>query len=261
MPYGKILRHRGETVTLAATGSIGFAQTRGIPPGMNKVEIEVPSATKENILVALSPKIKKIWFYDNSAGTYTDLTAALTDRNTGTTTGSSLNEMQAADFLYFGCDARYRGLSVDVANTNSLGTATAAVTYWNGSAWTTATPTDGTLSTRTLAQDGLITWTVPTDWARTTVNSEPTSLFWVRYAVSANLTDTSVSIAEVVTLANLTISNDSSDTEGFDRIYMQSNAQSLPPYCIHFDDEIFGGIELTSTSITSAANVNWYRVT
>lgn len=260
MPYGKILRHRGEAVTLAATGSIGFAQTRGIPPGMNLVEIEVPSSTKENILVALAPKIVKVWFYDASATSYTDLTGVLTDRNTSTTTGSSMNEMQTADFLYVGCASRYRGISVDVANTNSLGTATLPTTYYNGSAWTTITPTDGTFSTMTLTQDGLITWTVPTDWVKTTVNSEPQSLYWTRYAVSAALADTTVSIAELVTLANLTLNSGNTDAEGFDRIYMQSNAQSLPPYCFRFDPEVFGGIELTSTSITSAANVNWYQV-
>lgn len=260
MPYGKILRHRGETVTLAATGSIGWAQTRGIPPGMNMVEIEAPSTTKENILVALSPKIVKVWFYDASATSYIDLTAALTDRNTSTASGTNLNEMQTADFLYVGCADRYRGLSVDVANTNSAGTAAALVTFWNGTIWTNITPTDGTFSTMTLAQDGLITWTVPTTWVKTTVNSEPSSLYWTRYAVSAALADTSVSIAELVSLANLTLNSGDTDAEGIDRFLLQSNAQSLPPYCYRFDSEVFGGIELTSISITSAANVNWYRV-
>lgn len=253
----KILRYRGETITLATT--VGFSQTLGIPPGMNALRLEVPSATLENISLALTPKIRAVQFYDDSAAAYTDLTAALTDRNTTTGSDSSFNAMQAADYIYVGCPNRYRGLSIDVANNNSAGTATMAVNFWNGAAWATTTPTDGTFSTMTLTQDGLVTWTVPTTWETTTVNGS-IPLYFVRINVSANLADTSVSMAQLVSLANLTLNAATSDAEGIDYMLLQSNNRTLPPYYIGFDVSLFGGIEMKSTSITSAANLTWLRV-
>jgi hypothetical protein len=59
--------------------------------------------------------------------------------------------------------------------------------YWNGSAWTSVTITDGTKSgTTTLAQNGDVTFTIPDDWEANTVNSIET--YWIRLDVSVALT-------------------------------------------------------------------------
>ena len=254
----KIRAFRGETVTLATT--VAFPQTKGIPPGMNNLQVHAPSATLENISLILTPKIVKLWYYDDSATTkYVDLTSALTDRNTSTGTGSSLNSFATADFIYFGCDNRFRGLSVDVTNTN--GTASAAtVEYWNGTAWTSITVTDTTESPggTPLGQDGLLSWTVPTDWVRTSVNSEPRTLYWVRYKVSVAL-DATVSIVEVSTLANTVLNSADTNAEGYDYILLRSNNDTLIPFWFNFDSDKFGGVELKSASITSTANLTWYN--
>lgn len=252
--YGRMRRIRGETVTLAAT--IGFNQVRGIPPGCNHLQIHCPSATLENIEVGFGPKIKRIWFYDDSAtDKFADLTQNLIDRNTSTGSGNSLNSMQTADFLYIGCARRFRGVSLDVTNTNG-NAATATWEYWNGSAWTDITATDGTASGgATLAQDGLVTWTVPTDWVSNAVNGQ--TLYWARLKVSAAL-DATVSIVEVTALMNTVLNSANTDAEGYDTAKIRSNNDTLPPFCFPFDMEEFGGVELKSASITSAANLNWF---
>ena len=251
----KIAHMRGETLTLATT--VGYSQVLGAPPGANMLEVEVPSATKENISLLLTPKLRHIWYYDDSAtDKYTNFTKEFSDRNTSTGSGTSLNTFATADFIYFGGYRRFRGLAVNVANTNGTGSV-ATVKYWDGTAWTDITATDGTISgAQTLGQDGLITWTVPTDWTTTTVNGVA-DLYWVRYSVGTAL-DATVSIIEVYSLANLTLNSTNTDAEGQDYVLLQSNAQSLPPYRYYFDSERYGGVEMKSASITSAANLNWY---
>jgi hypothetical protein len=55
--------------------------------------------------------------------------------------------------------------------------------YWNGTAWTTLTVTDGTNG---FTQDGTVSWTIPTDWATTAVNAVTT--YWVRVRCTATPT-------------------------------------------------------------------------
>lgn len=47
--------------------------------------------------------------------------------------------------------------------------------YWNGSAWTALTVTDGTSG---FTQGGAVTWTPPSDWRTASVNS--VTMYWVR---------------------------------------------------------------------------------
>jgi hypothetical protein len=52
--------------------------------------------------------------------------------------------------------------------------------YWNGSTWTTLAVTDGT---STFASDGTVSFTPPSNWARTSVNSS-----WSKYFIRYNIT-------------------------------------------------------------------------
>ena len=265
-------RYRGETITLAAT--VAFATVRGKPHWANYVELEAPSATLEAITVAFTPKIEKVYFYDASlarGSRWNDLTAALTDRNTGTDTSTFLNAMQTGDRLYVGCRRQFRGLSVDMGGTNAAGTANIVGEYPDQErAWTSLSVTDGTDATRTLEQDGLITWTVPTaGWLKGTLahvtglvvdgDDAPVTegLFWARFRPDAAITDTSVSIDELVALLNATVTGVTIDNEGYDVVRIASGNKG--PYLFPVHPEI-GGIELVSTSITSAALVNWYNL-
>lgn len=269
-----LAKFRGDSVTLAAT--IAFATVRAKPPWANRVTVQAPSATLELITVGFGPKIEKLYIYDESlarAARYQDFTKLLTDRDTGTDSGAALNALQTLDRVYIGLKRRTRGLVVDVASTNSAGTAAMVGEYFPAPGTVTdLTITDGTFTTLTLAQDGLITWTVPVGaWPLMTLrdavkgladdigadvpNTEP--LRWLRLRVDANLTDTTVSVDEITALLNTDVVGPGEENEGFDVLRIASG--NYPPTSFPLGDDI-GGIELVSASITSAAAVNWFNV-
>jgi hypothetical protein len=129
----------------------------------------------------------------------TDYSVNAQDGSTATdVTLSGLDTVANLDAVYVGAEVPFSGIAVDVDAAN--GTASVlAVTYWDGSAWSDITPTDGTdAAGATFGQDGNITWTVPAGWASTAlVDAVPTAKknlgilthpqFWVRIAVSAAL--------------------------------------------------------------------------
>lgn len=264
---GKISRFRGETITLAT--SRGFATVLGIPPGFNAVEVDAPSATIEAILVAFGPKIKHVLFYDASVPQWRDVTAEAIDRNTASRI--DLSEMQTGDRLYVCTALRCEGWSVNVEGTNGAGTASGVWEYPNGQAWTSLSATQtGIRSAAVFDQDGLVTWTVPTTggWkARklADVADEPLAPpdtmpgYWVRVRTDAAFTDTSVTISELTALFSDSLNTLTGETEGQDEIRIVSHNGGLSPYRIYPDLDKYGSIELLSTSITSAANINWLR--
>ena len=269
-----IAKFRGDSVTLAAT--IAFATVRSKPPWANRVTVQAPSATLELITVGFGPKIEKLYIFDESlarGSRYQDFTKALTDRDTGTDSGTTLNAFQTLDRLYIGLKRRSRGLAVDVAGTNGAGTAAMVGEYFPAPGTVTdLTITDGTFTTLTLAQDGLVTWTVPTGaWPLITLREavkgladdigtdvpETEPLRWLRLRVDANLTDTAISVDEITALLNTDVVGPGEDAEGFDVVRIASG--NYPANAFPIGDEV-GGIELVSASITSAAAVNWFNV-
>lgn len=263
------LRQRGETITLAT--SRAFATVIGRPPGYNAVELEAPSSTIENILVGFGPKIRGVYFYDASVPRWQNYTSEATDRNTASLV--DLSVMQTADRLYVGAVKRYGGISVDVVGTNGAGTATLTGEYPDASdqlTWTDLSITDGTVSTRTLAQDGLITFTSPANngWdvrtlaevaGETLAAPKTEKLFWIRLRPSAALTDTSITVAELTALFDDTLNSLTGDNTGEDEGRFLSHNGGKPPAFFRLSDK-HGSIELTSASITSAANVTWLEV-
>ena len=139
----------------------------------------------------------------------TDYSNAAQDADAATDVDvSSLSTLANGDFLLIGSHIPFRGVYVDVDSTNSLGTAALDVHYWNG-AWTDASDTDGTFSTMVFAQDGLVYWTVPTDWRVATIATlyplmtvqtyySDVPLFWTRWSVDAAITDTTVTFNSMV---------------------------------------------------------------
>lgn len=123
---------------------------------------------------------------------------------------SSLDTLANGDFVLIGATIPFRGVLVDVNATNST-PSVLAVSYWNGTAWTNITPTDGTDSPAgtTLGVDGNVTWTVPTDWQHAKLSaiypSAPNfvlrdfSMYWTRWSVSVAL-DASVTLDRMLAM-------------------------------------------------------------
>lgn len=126
---------------------------------------------------------------------YTDYSANVIDNGAGVATLSSLDTVANGDWIVVGGPVPFMGAAMDMSTNVNANAATLTAEYWNGSAWTALTNvTDGTASGgATFGADGQITWTMPADWASSTINA--IAAYWVRLSVSAAL-DASTEITE-----------------------------------------------------------------
>ncbi len=117
------------------------------------------------VKVAFNPWMRILLTKDNMITRPKDLSELAQDRNAATS-GIVLNDFSTlanGDFILMGTHLPIRGVLVDVENTNAGSATTLTVGAWNGSSFADTSATDGTSSgSKSLAQDGAITWTVPT---------------------------------------------------------------------------------------------------
>lgn len=144
----------------------------------------------------------------------TDYSDAAASATTADVVLSSLDTAANDDYLFVGSHVPFRGVKVDMTANNG-NAATLAVKYWDGSAWTSITPTDETAAGgATFGQDGNVTWTVPTAWTKARLGAisglygmgvpfREDSLYWTRWDVSAAL-DASTTIATMVAMNRVT---------------------------------------------------------
>jgi len=186
--------------------------------------VTIPAGTKEVIVncsgdwkLKLAPPLVACFKTTDNEATFTDYTSEATDKSTSTSVVlSSLDTAANGDYWYVACKYKYGGIWVDVDGTNSTATDTMTGYYWNGVGWTNITITDGTSSGSVcLAQDGAITWTVPSDWKPMllsdlfpsgTITNLPASaqteyLFVVRFQTDKAF-DSSVTLDEVTVLGD-----------------------------------------------------------
>lgn len=94
-------------------------------------------------------------------------------RLNGGTTFTLFPTPATGDRTYYGSSIKFTQLVFAFGTVGT--TATYVWEYWNGSAWSTLTVSDGTTNFTT---NGTVSWTAPANWATTSVNS--TTLYWVR---------------------------------------------------------------------------------
>jgi parallel beta-helix repeat protein len=98
------------------------------------------------------------------------------------------------NYLYIGCDQRYSRIRIDLGAAVNNNATTLAGRYFkeDGTEGNLVIGTDGTASGgATMAVDGDIDFTEPTDWIRNTPTAVPGSWFWTKwYVTGANDTDT-----------------------------------------------------------------------
>jgi hypothetical protein len=106
-------------------------------------------------------------------GSYTDVTT-----EAGSDNGTAFTILEdTTDFVYLGANTTFNGVAFEF-ETRASGV-TLKAEYWNGSAWTTFTPTDNTNS---MQSDGYLNWGILTGWTPNTVNS--VSRYWVRLSTT-----------------------------------------------------------------------------
>jgi hypothetical protein len=132
----------------------------------------------------------KVLFHVDYDGTpvFTDLTQ-LVDGLTGTIDTLSIT---ADDYIHVGYSKPFNQIFMDFGGTvNLVADRTLTAAYFNGEAATTISATDGTKvadngTFRTFAQNGTISWTIPSDWKPSTINS--TEAYWITLSFSGDLT-------------------------------------------------------------------------
>lgn len=165
----------------------------------------------------------------DAGATFTDYSIEAQDGSTSTSVVlSSLDTLANGDALYVGSHVPFSGVAIDVDATNSTGSVTLEVKYRKSdNTWATITPTDGTASGgTTMAQDGSVTWTVPTDWitaslgdtgASTTVGTNPGGeLYWTRWAVDVAL-DASVTLDHMLSINRSTVYAELASGQSFEQ--------------------------------------------
>lgn len=211
------LRVVSAAVGTALDNAVTQPDTLSFPAGTEYLYLEGRNySTAVVIKYALNPWLTVLLTTDNLDTAPTDGSDACQNNATSTAlTLNSLSTLADGDYLLIGSHVPFRGVAVDVTNTNSNANSI-LVEYWNGSAWVDTSATDGTVSGGvSLAQDGLVTWTVPTTWATEALSSMARkaadtsaiedgdaweglhrSLYWTRWSWSAAL-DSSVTIVQM----------------------------------------------------------------
>jgi hypothetical protein len=129
----------------------------------------------------------QVWSY--TAGLYTDLSDEASTPTEDDLDLAAVWPTVITDRLYIGHVGEVDGLDVRLRTLLNGVTSALTVKYSGPAGWTTLTATDGTaLSGKTFARSGRITWTVPTDWQRRTLDTSEDAYFWIELSISAPLT-------------------------------------------------------------------------
>ena len=199
---GGVVEQRALSTAGGGTALTTTAVLIVVPDGVHELDL-MPRNFVTGVVaqLALNPYLIVLKTTDNLA-TITDYSRAAQDGAAGTVVMlSSLDTLANGDFLLVGSHLPFRGADVDMtANVNANASVLTVKYRKTDDTWTDITATDGTADTgKTFGQDGQVTWTVPTDWAKKTlreINSPSPALqlpyideplYWTRWEVSAAL--------------------------------------------------------------------------
>jgi len=201
----------GAAVGIAVTDTAGFT---AFPNNTQYVALDPRNyaSSAAVAMVRFCPYLVILKTTDNFATAPTDYSGNAQD---GVATNQvdldSFGTLAAGDALYVGSHVQFAGVNVDVDGSHPNGTSSVlTVKYYDGTsgaeAWTDTSDTDGTISSgKTMAQDGSVTWSVPSAWSKASLreiatknldNGVPatlnfrhvnTPLYWTRWEVGATL--------------------------------------------------------------------------
>lgn len=183
-----------------------------LPDGTQHVTLEGRLySTAVVSVVKLNPYLAVIKTQDSGV-TATDYSQNAQDNSTATSvTLSSQGTAAQGDFLYVGAHLPFRGVSIDVDAGNGNASVLTVKYRKSDNTWADTSATDGTISTGfSMAVDGTVAWTVPTDWipcklavadavgAAFPYRSD--ELYWTRWEFSAAL-DSSTTLDSMLAMS------------------------------------------------------------
>lgn len=141
----------------------------------------------------------------------TDYSVEAQDGSTATSvTLSSLGTAAQGDYLYVGSHLPFAGVEIDVDAANGTASVLTVNYRKDDDTWATTSASDGTASGgASMAQDGSVTWTVPTDWksarlfdtgdTKLNLGIAKEEMFWTRWQFSAAL-DSSTTLDSMIAI-------------------------------------------------------------
>lgn len=255
-----IKKFEGETLTVPASN--GTRDAYNIRPGYQEILIEPVAAMRLQFV----PKITSILFYDSSNTKWTDILKEyphFLDRTNAVDVGV-LSGMTTADSLYIGTAGIVGGerINVGTAVNNNTADLTAAYSPASGD-WTSLTvASDGTASGgATLAQDGLVLFTVPTNWGYRNLTDlsvpgtppKSEAAFWQKLTVSA-LVDTPILLENLTVVGQIGVGIDST-TAATGGIWLKATTE----YTMDVAEDV-GALEIMAQAASATtARVTWIR--
>jgi hypothetical protein len=176
---------------------------------MQYVEIMTRNfATGVVMSVGSAPYLVVLRTQDALATAPTNYSAEAQDIDTGDIILDDQDTAGNLDFLYVGSLRQFKGVIVDVDKPNGTVSELTVKYRKSDDTWVDISDTDGTKSgTTTLAIDGIVNWTVPTDWKKDNLTDigdtsfafpdADTDYFWTRWEFSVAL-DAEVEIVSMV---------------------------------------------------------------
>ena len=165
---------KGATISTVGAGTAGITDQKETLTAETFISVEKPGLTAVTVRQFLD-----YVFVDNN-GVFVDNSV---EADTAAGVAFIGFATIVTDFVYMGKETKFGRVDFEL---DTLGTGMTGVDYeyWNGSAWVALTGvTDGT-SDQTA--DGSLTYTVPTNWAKTTVNS--VNAYWIRMSEPTTIT-------------------------------------------------------------------------
>jgi hypothetical protein len=154
-----------------------------------KIRLETDYANIPNVADKIKDthKADAVWGYTGS--TYTDWTAEAESSDEDDLELATIFTTFGTDKLYIGHAGEFDAIQVQMlAALNAIASVMTAK-YSGSGGWTSLTITDGTSNSgKAFGKGGRITWTMPTDWQRRTLNNSSDAYFWIELTISAALT-------------------------------------------------------------------------
>ena len=200
MPIQTVATRFGEMRLAGAANGVSLSTSAAytsFPPNTQWVSITPRNfSTAVVARYAWMPYLTILKNTDNLATEPIDCSYAMQDGDVASNVLLNLNSFSTlanGDAIYVGCHIPFRALHVDVQAVN--GTSNDIAVAYSTSGLATLTVTDNTDTGASLAADGTITWTVPTDWEARAFNDVFSArfrsqlytdrLYWLRLSWSA----------------------------------------------------------------------------
>lgn len=148
--------------------------------------MDVPATTQTlvQILAQSNEGAGQVWQVEDSPSTFVDQTAGFNDATNANFTPFPTTEA-TADYVAIGFRQKFANVTFDNLNGTSGAGGVIVWEYWNGSTWASLSGvSDGTTGfTASVADDQVLTFTVPGDWARRALNTSA-DLFYIRARIT-----------------------------------------------------------------------------